>query len=106
MGGSAHGALVPLRRAGRGGGRAGPVLRCNKHPALEWIAAHYGVGIEQTVAVGDWLNDVPMLKTAGHSFAMGQAPDDVKRAAGHVLTETSETGGGIARIVNELFGVR
>ncbi|MBK6692385.1 MAG: HAD-IIB family hydrolase [Myxococcales bacterium] len=106
VGDAAQVAMFPVRRAGGGWGMVVRGAGGNKGSALEWIAAHYGVGIEQTVAVGDWLNDVPMLKTAGHSFAMGQAPDDVKRAAGHVLTETSETGGGIARIVNELFGVR
>ena len=55
---------------------------------------------------GDWFNDVPMFRAAGRSFAMGQAPEDVKRAASDVLKETSETGGGIARVVDELFGVR
>jgi hypothetical protein len=37
---------------------------------------------------------------------MGQAPDEVKRAATDVLPETSETGGGIARVIREVFGVR
>lgn len=77
-----------------------------KGSALAWIADHYKVRMEDTVAVGDWLNDVPMLRAAGRSYAMGQAPEDVKRAASQVLTENSETGGGIARIVDELFGVR
>jgi hydroxymethylpyrimidine pyrophosphatase-like HAD family hydrolase len=70
------------------------------------VAAHYGCTIEETVCVGDWLNDVSMFGVAGRSFAMGQAPDEVKRAASVVLAETSEQGGGIARVVEEVFEIR
>jgi hydroxymethylpyrimidine pyrophosphatase-like HAD family hydrolase len=77
-----------------------------KGTALQWLANHYGCEMEETVVVGDWLNDVTMFSVAGRSFAMGQAPDEVKRAASDVLPETSETGGGIARVVREVFGVR
>ena len=58
------------------------------------------------MCVGDWINDVPMFLVAGRSYAMGQAPDEVKRAATFVLEETSEAGGGVARAVEEAFGVR
>jgi hydroxymethylpyrimidine pyrophosphatase-like HAD family hydrolase len=79
---------------------------CDKGTALHWLAARAGVAREATVAVGDWINDVPMFRAAGRAFAMGQAPDEVKAAATTVLTETAETGGGIATVVRELFGVR
>ncbi len=106
VGDHAQVAMFPVRRQS---GSWGMVVRGaggSKGSALAWIAAHYGITIEETVAVGDWLNDVPMLRVAGRSFAMGQAPEDVKRSATHVLFETSETGGGIARIVDEVFGIR
>ena len=48
------------------------------------------------VAVGDWLNDVPMLQCAGQSFAMAQAPAEVRAAAKHQLKADIWTGGGIA----------
>ena len=76
-----------------------------KGTALAWLAQHHGVALEETVCVGDWWNDVSMLQAAGCSFAMGQAPDEVKQAATRVLDETSEHGGGIARVARELFGV-
>jgi len=76
-----------------------------KGTALLWIAEHYGVRVEDTVCVGDWLNDLTMFSVAGRSFAMGQAPDEVKRAATDVLEETHEAGGGIARVVERVFGV-
>jgi hydroxymethylpyrimidine pyrophosphatase-like HAD family hydrolase len=68
----------------------------DKGTALDWLARHYGVTVEETVAVGDWLNDVPMLKRAGLSFAMAQAPEAVRNAAHHVLEAHGERGGGIA----------
>jgi hydroxymethylpyrimidine pyrophosphatase-like HAD family hydrolase len=80
--------------------------RGTKGTALAWIAEHLGVALKDTVCVGDWLNDVPMFEVAGRSFCMGQAPEDVKRTATHVLGETVETGGGVARAVEDAFGIR
>ena len=77
-----------------------------KGSALQWIATHHGFDLDECVCVGDWFNDVPMLSVAGRSFAMGHAPDEVKKVATDVLEETSEHGGGIARVITEVFGVR
>jgi hydroxymethylpyrimidine pyrophosphatase-like HAD family hydrolase len=68
----------------------------DKATALGRIAEHFGVSLDETVAVGDWVNDITMLRAAGRSFAMGQAPDEVKEAASEVLDATVSTGGGIA----------
>src|SRR5688572_7037160 len=68
----------------------------DKGTAIEWIADHYGVTLRDIVAVGDWLNDVPMLRRAGRSFAMGQAPTEVRAAATDLLDADIWTGGGIA----------
>jgi Cof subfamily protein (haloacid dehalogenase superfamily) len=68
----------------------------SKGTALHYLAAHYGVAVEEIVAVGDWLNDIPMFEVAGLSFAMGQAPEEVKKAATHELSADASTGGGIA----------
>ena len=67
-----------------------------KGSALQWIAAHHGVDMRDVVAVGDWLNDVSMLKVAGCSFAMAHAIDEVKAAATDQLRADVTTGGGIA----------
>ncbi len=68
----------------------------NKATAVEWIAKHYGVSMAEVITVGDWINDVSMLEAAGRSFAMGQAPPQVKAAATDVLDADAWTGGGIA----------
>ena len=75
-----------------------------KGTALAWMAAHYGITVEETVCVGDWLNDLPMLERGGRSFAMGQAPAEVKKAATDVLECGIDTGGGIAEAIERAFG--
>jgi len=76
-----------------------------KGTALRWIAEREGIALADTVCVGDWLNDIPMFEIAGRSFAMGQAPHEVKSTATDVLEETPESGGGVARVVREAFGI-
>jgi Cof subfamily protein (haloacid dehalogenase superfamily) len=68
----------------------------SKGTALHWLARHYGVAPEEVIAVGDWHNDVPMFEAAGRSFAMAQAPENVKRAATDQLKADGSTGGGVA----------
>jgi len=67
----------------------------DKGTAIDWLAQHYGVAPEEIVAVGDWLNDIPMLRRVGRGFAMAQAPDEVKAAASEVLDADAWTGGGL-----------
>jgi len=98
-------AMFPLRRVRESWGMVVRAVGGTKGTALEWLAKHHGISVEQTVCVGDWLNDLTMFQVAGRSFAMGQAPDEVKRAATHVLTETNEVGGGIAKVVERVFGL-
>jgi hydroxymethylpyrimidine pyrophosphatase-like HAD family hydrolase len=76
-----------------------------KGTALRWIAEREEVALEDTVCVGDWINDVAMFELAGRSFAMGQAPDEVKVKATDVLAQTVELGGGVAYAVEEAFGI-
>lgn len=68
----------------------------DKGTAIDWVARHHGVTAAEVVAVGDWLNDIPMLKRAGRSFAMAQAPNSVKAAATDILKASAHTGGGLA----------
>lgn len=69
--------------------------RVDKGTAIEWLATHYGFSVEELVTVGDWYNDMPMLSRSGLSFAMGQAPDEVKACAKAVLVADIWQGGAI-----------
>ncbi len=75
------------------------MLRLGSHSkgtALEWVARHHGLEPSNVVVVGDWYNDVPMFERAGRSFAMAQAPDDVKRSATDCLEASIGSGCAIA----------
>jgi hydroxymethylpyrimidine pyrophosphatase-like HAD family hydrolase len=76
----------------------------SKGQALSTVAAELGIPIEQTVAVGDWLNDVSMFRKAGRSFAMGHAPAEVAAAASDVLSRDRSDGGAIAELVERVWG--
>jgi hydroxymethylpyrimidine pyrophosphatase-like HAD family hydrolase len=75
-----------------------------KGTALAELCRRAGCSLDEAVAVGDWVNDVPMFEVAGRSFAMGTAPDAVRAKATDVLTATALAGGGIAEAVRRAFG--
>lgn len=75
----------------------------NKGTALEFIAKHHGVSMVEVVAVGDWLNDIPMFQVAGRSFVMAQAPRAVKAYASDCLIAEASSGGGIAEAIDKAF---
>ncbi|MEK4874898.1 Cof-type HAD-IIB family hydrolase [Bacillus sp. FSL W8-0102] len=53
----------------------------NKGFGLRYLASHLQIPMENTVAIGDQINDIPMLKAAGISIAMENADDVVKSHA-------------------------
>ena len=61
-----------------------------KGTALTRIAELYGISRENTVAVGDHHNDIPMLQAAGIGLAVGNAEDAVKEAADRTICRNSE----------------
>ncbi|KOS27635.1 HAD family hydrolase [Bacillus anthracis] len=50
-----------------------------KGNGLKKIAEHLNIPIENTVAIGDKLNDVPMIEKANISIAMGNAEEEIKK---------------------------
>jgi Cof subfamily protein (haloacid dehalogenase superfamily) len=76
----------------------------SKGTALRELCARIGCTPEDAVAVGDWMNDVPMFEVAGRSFVMGSAPDVVAAAATDRLTAITGAGGGIAEAVRRAWG--
>lgn len=63
-----------------------------KGNALLALAERLNVRRDETAAVGDDINDIDMLRKAGRSAAMGNAPDAVKRAASFVVGTNANDG--------------
>jgi len=64
----------------------------NKWEGILHVARHHDIDPAQIIAVGDDVNDLPMLSQAGLGVAMGNARDDVKAVAGRVIGTNREDG--------------
>lgn len=64
----------------------------SKAKGIEVLIQKAGFQPEDVYAFGDGLNDLEMLTLVHHSVAMGNAPEEVKRAARYVTKDVSEDG--------------
>jgi Cof subfamily protein (haloacid dehalogenase superfamily) len=64
----------------------------SKGQALAFLAEHYGIAREETIAVGDSGNDLSMVAWAGVGVAMGNAIPEVLAAANWVAPTVEEDG--------------
>jgi Cof subfamily protein (haloacid dehalogenase superfamily) len=64
----------------------------NKGEALAFVAERCGVPLEETLAVGDAWNDVPLLDAAGFGVAMGSAPPELRAHADAVVADVANDG--------------
>lgn len=73
-----------------------------KATGLARLCAHLGIDRVDVVAFGDALNDVEMLRWAGHGVAMAHAEPVVQDAADE--TTTSNDDDGVARVIERMLG--
>lgn len=64
----------------------------SKGLAVETLAAHLGVDVADTVAVGDWDNDIPMFRAAGRSACLSNGSPAALAAAGERAASNDEDG--------------
>lgn len=64
----------------------------SKASAVELTAKALGIPLEETAAIGDSSNDIPMIERAYRGIAMGNATEDVKAVADYVSTDLKENG--------------
>jgi Cof subfamily protein (haloacid dehalogenase superfamily) len=64
----------------------------NKGEALAFVAQRHGVPLDETLAVGDAWNDVPLLDAAAVGIAMGSAPPELRAHADHVVADVAHDG--------------
>jgi hydroxymethylpyrimidine pyrophosphatase-like HAD family hydrolase len=76
----------------------------SKASALEAVRRRLRVAPEHTIAVGDGHNDLPMFEWAARAVAMGNAPAEVRCAAGEVCGSITEHG--VVEVLRSIAGVR
>lgn len=76
-------------------------LNDNKGEAVKFLANHFNIPLNLSVAIGDNLNDLSMMKVAGTGVAVGNADPVLKAAADYVTISNND--GAVAQII-EKFG--
>ncbi|WP_083809977.1 Cof-type HAD-IIB family hydrolase [Coriobacterium glomerans] len=75
-----------------------------KGAALLWLCGHLGIPVADSVAFGDNINDISMVRAAGIGFAMGNAEQEVSAAADEICLSNEEDG--VARAIQALIAGR
>jgi Cof subfamily protein (haloacid dehalogenase superfamily) len=73
----------------------------NKGRALQVVQQEFNISPEQTMAFGDYLNDVEMMQQAYYSYAMSNAHPVVKAAARFTARSNEENG--VGEILNQVL---
>lgn len=83
-----------VQKSPRYAGTMCEVLRSDagKWSAVLHLAELWDVAPQEICAVGDDLNDLPMIEGAGFGVAMGHAPEVVRLAADHVTGDNEQDG--------------
>lgn len=75
----------------------GTMCEVLRHDASKWtavlhLAETWGIAPEEICAVGDDMNDLPMIAGAGFGVAMAHAPESVRAVADHITHGNDEDG--------------
>lgn len=73
----------------------------DKAQSLSVLLEHTGLKREETIAVGDGYNDLPMIQFAGVGIAMSNAQEVVRRHADYVTLSNEEEG--VAAVVEKFI---
>ena len=71
----------------------------SKGRGLRFLRDYYGYSKEETLAVGDYVNDFELLEEAGVAVAIANALDDLKQKADYV-TDLSNEENGVAQLLD------
>lgn len=74
----------------------------NKGTGLKLLAEHYGISIEECIAVGNDENDISMIKCAGLGVAVQNARDYIKETA-DFITERDNNNGAIGEVIEKFI---
>lgn len=66
--------------------------RAHKWAGISWVCAQLGIDPRRTMAIGDEVNDLSMVSSAGLGVAMGNAIEPLKARAKHIVAPHHEAG--------------
>lgn len=72
----------------------------SKGTALRKLTELFGLNMNKTIAIGDYNNDISMLRAAGVGIAVANAREEVKEAADYVTVSNEEHA--IAKIIEDI----
>ena len=73
----------------------------NKGNAIKTYCRLKNLSLRRTLAFGDGYNDMDMFHTAGTSYAMANAPEEIRKLVGNVTLDNDHDG--IAHVIEKLF---
>ncbi|GLC80994.1 Cof-type HAD-IIB family hydrolase [Lacrimispora brassicae] len=71
-----------------------------KSAGISYLCNYRGISLEEAMAFGDGHNDIDMLKAVKYSYAMGNAPKEVKESAVFVTLDNDHEG--VLAVIKEL----
>ena len=74
----------------------------SKGAGIRFLADYLNIPMENTIAVGDAENDIPMIETAGLGVVMKNATDDIKKY-GDYITELDNNQGGVGEVIRKFM---
>lgn len=78
------------------------VPNVSKYTAIEYVMDHYQGDHNKTIAFGDGINDLEMLKGVKHGVAMKNGLPEVKSACGNITLDTNQEDGVVKYLVSYL----
>lgn len=74
----------------------------SKGNGLRLLAQHYGISVEECIAIGNDENDISMIEAAGLGVAVYNARDSIKKYANYV-TEKDNNNGAIGEVIEKFI---
>ncbi|MBW1605604.1 Cof-type HAD-IIB family hydrolase [Lactobacillus sp. Sy-1] len=74
----------------------------DKAYGVKQLAQNFNIAKKDIIAIGDQVNDLPLLSAAGTKVAMKNAVDSIK-AVSNVVTKYNNEQNGVAKYLNETF---
>ncbi len=65
---------------------------CNKAYGLNILCDYFNIDIDDTISIGDQMNDIDMIKKSGLGIAMGNAHEEIKTEADFITKSNDENG--------------